>query len=60
MVGFCHVGNLPESHDDDDDDDDDDAGYDEKNLLQRGLAGKEMCFAVVRIWVAAQILNHWK
>ena len=24
MVGFCHVGNLPESHDDDDADDDDD------------------------------------
>ena len=23
MVGFCHGGNLPASHDDDDDDDDD-------------------------------------
>ena len=44
----------------DDDNDDDKDGYDEKNLLQRGLAGKETCFAVVRIWVAAQILNHWK
>ena len=26
MVGFCHGGNLPASHDDDDDDDDDDDG----------------------------------
>ena len=29
MVGFCHVGNLPESHDDDDDDDDDDDADDD-------------------------------
>ena len=26
MLGFCHGGNLPESHDDDDDDDDDGGG----------------------------------
>ena len=29
MVGFCHGGNLPASHDDDDDDDDDEHHYDD-------------------------------
>ena len=34
MVGICHGGNVPPSHDDDDDDDDDD-DYDNIHLQQR-------------------------
>ena len=51
---------LDHLEDDDDDDDGDNGCHEEKNLMQRSLAGKPMCFAVVRIWVATQILPHWK
>ena len=39
MVGFCHLGNLPESHDDDDNDDDDDDDSDDDESQPKAGTG---------------------